>query len=86
MVTNLEFGDVLADSDDNTGDLVTGDHGEDSGTPLFTGLMDVRVADTSKLGGNVDIVVANGTSLESEGDEGATSMHGSVRLGFEGTS
>jgi hypothetical protein len=85
VVTNYEFSDVLANSDDDTGNLVTGDHGESSGTPLFTDHMDVRVADTSEPGGDVDIVVTNSASLDSVGDEGATSVHGSVRLGFEST-
>jgi len=85
VVTDNEVLDVLADSHDNTGNLVSGNHGEDSGAPLFTSLMDVRVADTGELGLDVDIVVTDSASLDGVGDERSLGVHGGVSLSLEST-
>ena len=83
VVTNLELGDVLADGDDHTGDLVSRDHREDSGAPLLAGLMDVGVADASVGSLNVHIVVTNVAALDRVGLELAASSHGCVSFDVE---
>jgi len=83
MVTNLEAFDVLAYSDDDSSDFVAWNHRENSGSPFLTSLVNVRVADTSELGADVDVVVTDGATLEGEGDNGAVSVHSRITLGFE---
>jgi hypothetical protein len=48
--------------------------------------MNVRVADASKLGADVDVVVTDGTAFEGEGDDGTVSVHCRITLGFESSS
>jgi hypothetical protein len=48
--------------------------------------MNVRVADASELGADVDVVVTDGAAFESEGDDGAVSVHCRITLGFESSS
>jgi hypothetical protein len=48
--------------------------------------MNVRVADTSKLGADVDVVVTDGAAFEGEGDDGAVCVHSRITLGFESSS
>lgn len=83
VVTDLELGDVLSDSDDDTGDLVSRDHREDSGTPLLAGLMDVGVADASVGSLNVHIVVTNVAALDRVGLELAASGQDCVSFDVE---
>ena len=83
VVADLELGDVLADSDNNTGDFVSRDHREDSGTPLLAGLMDVGVADASVGSLNVHVVVSNVAALDCVGLELAASSHDCVSFDVE---
>ena len=63
MVTNLELSDIFTDSFDNTSDLVTWDHWEDSGTPLLSSLMNIRVADAGVLSLDVNVVITDSAAL-----------------------
>jgi hypothetical protein len=86
VIANLEAFDVLAYSNDDSSDLVSWNHGENSGSPFLTSLVNVRVADTSELGADVDVVVTDGTAFEGEGDDGTVSVHCRITLGFESSS
>lgn len=86
MVANLEFGDIFADSHHNTSDFVTWDHGEDSGTPLLAGLMDIRVANASVRSLNMNIVITDSTTLDRVRYEGLACLKGSIALSIECTS
>jgi len=78
--------DVFAYSNDDSSDFVSWNHGENSGSPFLTSLVNVRVADASELGADVDVVVTDCAAFESEGDDGAASVHCRITLGFESSS
>ena len=59
MIPNFQAFDILADSSDNTCDFVAWNHWEVSGAPLFTYLMNIRVANTGVLDLDVNIVITN---------------------------
>jgi len=75
VIANLVLCYILADSNYNTGDLMTGDHGEQGRAPFLTSLMDITVANSGVLNLYVNILITNGAALDSVRLELATSLH-----------
>jgi hypothetical protein len=83
VVSNLKVRHVLTDSDDNAGNFVAWNHGKDSGAPFLSGLMNVRVADTSETYFDVDIVVTDSTTGNFVGHDRSFCNERSISLSFE---
>jgi hypothetical protein len=79
-VTDLEFGDVFANSLEDTGDFVTSNDRKVSRDSLLAGLVDIIVADSSVYSINVYVVVTNIMTLNGVGHKLGTCLNGSVAL------
>ena len=64
VITDREFADRGAHFTHDARDLMTWDHRKDRRTPLFSDLMDVRVADPSEGNINQNVVRANTSTCE----------------------
>jgi hypothetical protein len=58
QIPDLDLGYISTDSLDGPDDLMTGNHRVITVAPVIVSLMDIRMADSAKVNGNMDIVRA----------------------------